>query len=116
MLSNFLMLLDGEAPVYGTTPFTILNKDSFTGVTRDETQFMNFLGLRQFADVLTAAGILSAIIIILCSICVLYVANYAKTVAQTKEKIILGLSAIAYIAAFPFIADVIYTIIKDAFF
>ena len=76
----------------------------------------NFLGFPQLQQVLSIAGIFSAMIIIVTSVIMLYLANYAKTVAQTKEKIIMALSAIAYIAAFPFIADVIYEIITTVFF
>lgn len=105
-----IFLLDLE------TPMDILSKD---GVSADGpllVRFKNFLGFSQFSQVLSAAGILSAVIIIICSILTLYVANYMKTVAQTKEKIIMALSSVAYIAAFPFIADLILTVIKDAFF
>jgi hypothetical protein len=75
-----------------------------------------FLGFFQLANVLEIAGILSASIIIVVSVLTLFIANYMKTRAQTKERIIMGLTSIAYIAAFPFLADVILTIIKEAFF
>ncbi len=103
-INRAVMLID--------SPMAILSKQDNK---YDPVSLKNFLGFHQLASVLEVAGILSAMIIIVASVMTLYVANYMKTRAQTKEKIIMGLSAVAYIAAFPFLADVIITLIKTAF-
>ena len=95
------------------TPFEILGD---RGGTSDASSFVRRTGIPALGQVLNIAGILSAAIIILASLGVLLVVNYPKTVAQTKEKIVNALMVVAFIAAFPLIADAIYSVIIGAFY
>lgn len=104
-LLNYLNLM--------TTPFEILS-DSDT--KSDFYFFLKATGINSLGGVMEAAGILSAAIIIVASLVMLAIVNYPKTKAQTKEKLVNTLTVVAFIAAFPYLADAIYTIILDAFF
>ena len=94
-------------------PFEILgDEDKLV----DASSFVRQTGIPALGEVLNVVGVLSAMIIILVSIAMLLVANYPKTVAQTKEKIVNALMTVAFIAAFPLVADVIYSVIVGSFY
>ena len=95
------------------TPFDILGEPDTAG---DANTFIYTIGMPQVGEILNVAGILSAAIIIVASLGILLVAQYPKTRSQTKEKIVNALMVVAFIAAFPFVADVIYTVITNIFY
>lgn len=108
---NFPMLFNHIALL--TSPFGILgDEDKLV----DASPFVRATGVPALGQVLNVAGVLSAMIIILVSLAILLIANYPKTVAQTKEKIVNALMVVAFIAAFPLVADVIYSIIVGSFY
>ena len=82
----------------------------------DAAGFINNTGIPALGQVLNVAGILSAAIIVLTSLGMLLLVNYPKTVAQTKERIANALMVVAFIAMFPLLADVIYTVICQVFY
>ncbi len=95
------------------TPFQILGSEDGIG---DARGFIVKTGIPALGQVLNVAGIVSAAVIILASLGMLLIVNYPKTVAQTKERIANALMVVAFIAAFPLIADALYTIITQAFY
>lgn len=95
------------------SPFDILGRSDSSGTA---SNFIFNTGMAQIGEILNVAGILSAAIIIVSSLAVLLVAQYPKTRSQTKEKIVNALMVVAFIAAFPFVADVIYTVITNIFY
>lgn len=105
LISNY-MLLD-------STPFDILGE---TDTVLDTYSFIKGTGIPALGQVLNMLGILSAAIIILASLGMLLIVNYPKTVAQTKEKIANALMVVAFVAAFPLIADAIYSVIVGSFY
>lgn len=95
------------------TPFGILSDEDRIG---DARGFIIKTGIPALGQVLNIAGVVSAAIIILAALGMLLVVNYPKTVAQTKEKIANALMVVAFIAAFPLIADALYTVITQSFY
>ena len=112
-ISNTIIVFSEDDSTFGTTPFQILGKKDGSSTA---LKMVNRTGLGQLEQVLELFGILSAAIIIVCALGTLVIVNYPKTVAQTKEKIANAFMTIAFIAAFPLIADVIYTVIVNAFY
>lgn len=103
--SRFVFLSD--------TPFGILaDSDRIS----DARNFIVKTGIPSLGQVLNVAGIISAAVIILAALGMLLIVNYPKTVAQTKEKIANALMVVAFIAAFPLIADALYTVITESFY
>lgn len=103
--SRFALLSD--------TPFGILaDSDRIS----DARGFIVKTGIPSLGQVLNVAGIISAAVIILAALGMLLIVNYPKTVAQTKEKIANALMVVAFIAAFPLIADALYTVITESFY
>ena len=93
-------------------PLEIIGNDISISESRN---FIVKSGFRQINEILNVVCILSAGVIILSSLAMLLIVNYPKTVSQTKEKIANALMVIAFIAAFPLIADTIYSIIYQIF-
>ena len=113
MFKGVLMRFLNTIALLTTTPFDILSQEDLKG---KPSSFVRAIGAPALGQVLSATGILSAAIIILSSLAILRVANYPKTVAQTKEKIVNALMVVAFLAAFPLIADAIYTVVVTAFY
>lgn len=114
MATNFVSVLKlFQYALLTETPFEILGRRDRAG---NASQFIFNTGMAQVGEILNVAGILSAAIIIASSLAVLLIAQYPKTRAQTKEKIVNALMVVAFIAAFPFVADVIYTVITNIFY
>ncbi len=95
------------------TPFEILGRKDNSGTA---STFIFRTGMAQIGEILNVAGVLSAAIIIASSLAVLLIAQYPKTRAQTKEKIVNALMVVAFIAAFPLVADVIYSVVTSIFY
>ena len=103
----------GSALLSSDTPMEILGDPS---TIADANSFIRRTGITALGQVLNIAGILSAGIVILASLGMLLIVNYPKTVAQTKEKIANALMVVAFIAAFPLVADAIYSVITGVFY
>ncbi len=95
-----------------STPFEIL---SVQDDTRTQGLFDN-LGFGRLMNILNYGGLIAAVVIIICSLIMLTVVNYPKTVAQTKQKVVHALFVIIIIAAAPYLADVILGVIYDTLF
>lgn len=105
MIKHLFMLLS-------ESPLGILGQEDTRG---DFGSFVAKTGIASLGQVLNAAGILSAAIVIAASLLLLAVVNYPKTKAQTKERIVNALIAVALLAALPYLADVIYAVILGMF-
>ena len=109
-MHRFTFLL--EVDLSELHPLEILGNPDSKG---DFGHFVATSGIASLGQVLSIAGILSAAIVIACSLLLLVVVNYPKTKAQVKERIANSLIAVALIAALPYLADVIYSIILSMF-
>jgi len=113
-ISSFLNSIRYFSFLILTGPMDILGEsDAWYG---DNYTFAKETGLLKLTSVLNAFGLLSAGIIILASLGTLVIVNYPKTKAQVKEKLANAFMMVAFLAAFPFIADVIYNVMINVFF
>lgn len=89
-----------------------LGDTSGTGEDAIVKQLNDLMGFSTIVFILDYLGLASAIIVIICSVIVLLVVNYPKTVAQTKQRIAQALLTVIAIAALPTIADAVYTLVR----
>lgn len=72
-------------------------------------------GIVQIEQIVELVGYFSGVILIMTTLFLLYFVNYQRYVSDAKQKIAYILMTVATISAYTFIADVIVTIIMDAF-
>ncbi len=72
-------------------------------------------GIVQIEQIVEIVGYFSGVILIMTTLFLLYFVNYQRYVSDAKQKVAYILMTVATISAYTFIADVIITIIMDAF-
>ncbi len=98
----------------GTTdPLNVIQEESkhvYSG-----SPLLKATGIVQIEQIVELVGYFSGVILIMTTLFLLYFVNYQRYVSDAKQKIAYILMTVATISAYTFIADVIVTIIMDAF-
>lgn len=93
-------------------PLSILSQPIGSAVS---TAFVKGLGLPELMHTVRVFGMMSAVIVIVCSLLSLAVVNYPKTLMQTKTRIVSAVMVVIIISLILMFADITLSILYDSF-